>query len=123
MIRYLFLGFALATLVGCSASGTTSSSNSTNPEKNIADKKSAANESSEGDEVRENLAKLSPEDRKIAEAQQKCPIAGEPLGSMGVPVKLMVKGQPVFICCAGCKKAVDKNPDAALAKVEKLKKK
>jgi hypothetical protein len=123
MIRCLFLGFAFATLAGCSASGTTSSANSTNPEKKVADKKSAANDSSETDEVRENLAKLSPEDRALAEAQGKCVIAGEPLGSMGVPVKLTVKGQPVFICCAGCKKAVEKDPDAALAKVEKLKKK
>lgn len=24
------------------------------------------------------------------------------LGSMGMPVKLMIQGRPVFLCCSGC---------------------
>jgi hypothetical protein len=53
-----------------------------------------------------NLARLSPEDRKEAEAQRFCVVQPDKrLGEMGVPVKLMVKGQPVFLCCAGCQKA------------------
>jgi hypothetical protein len=40
---------------------------------------------------------------------------------MGVPVKVMLKGQPVFLCCKGCKEDALANPDEMLAKVEKLK--
>jgi Cu/Ag efflux protein CusF len=69
------------------------------------------------------LAKLSPEDRKLAEAQQLCPVSDHPLGSMETPIKLMIKGQPVFICCDGCKEKAEGNPDAMLAKVAEMKKK
>ena len=66
------------------------------------------------------MGQLSPEDRRLAEAQRICPVTGSALGEMGTPVKVMVKGQPVFLCCDGCtKKALD-NPDKTLAAVGKL---
>jgi hypothetical protein len=71
--------------------------------------------------VKANLAKLSPEDRQIAQAQGLCPIQENQLGSMGVPVKVTLKGQPVFLCCKGCEEDALANPDETLAKVEKLK--
>ena len=56
--------------------------------------------------------------------QQKfCPITGLPLGSMGVPVKIVLKGQPVFLCCPGCMDEAKKDPDKTLKKVDELKKK
>jgi uncharacterized protein (TIGR02231 family) len=71
--------------------------------------------------VRANLAKLSAEDRAIAESQVFCAIDQDsPLGSMGVPIKVMAKGKPVFVCCKGCAEEVRTNPDEALAKVQKL---
>jgi hypothetical protein len=72
--------------------------------------------------IKANLDKLSPDDRAIAESQKSCPIGGERLGSMGTPVKLDVKGQPVFICCEGCKNGALKDPEKTLQKVEELKK-
>jgi multidrug efflux pump subunit AcrA (membrane-fusion protein) len=67
------------------------------------------------------LAKLSPEDRKLVESQKFCPVlADSRLGSMGVPVKVMVKGQPVFVCCNACSKAAAKEADATLKKVAEL---
>lgn len=73
-------------------------------------------------EVRRAMAELSDEDRKEAEAQKFCAIMKTSLlGSMGVPLKLDVKGQPVFVCCAGCKSKALKNPDDTLATVAKLK--
>jgi Cu(I)/Ag(I) efflux system membrane fusion protein len=72
--------------------------------------------------IARDLAKLSPEDRKLAEAQVYCPIQkGSPLGSMGVPIKLMIQNQPVFICCAGCEKGALANPQRTLEDVAKLK--
>jgi hypothetical protein len=73
------------------------------------------------DKVKEALDKLSPEDRALAEQQRLCPVTDEPLGSMGVPIKLTVKDKPVFICCKGCEKKVRENEDAMLTKVGELK--
>lgn len=68
------------------------------------------------------LAKLSPEDRKAAEAQKFCAVESENLlGSMGTPVKLDINGEAVFVCCSGCKSAALKNPDETLAAVAKMK--
>src|SRR5262245_11078447 len=64
-------------------------------------------EKSEEEEIKESLAELTPEDRKLAEEQKYCAVADTSrLGSMGAPVKIMVKEQPVFLCCGGCKKSV-----------------
>jgi hypothetical protein len=72
--------------------------------------------------VRANLAKLSPEDRRLAEAQGFCANDDDTrLGEMGVPIKVLVKGQPVFTCCKACVDVVQKDPDQMLAKVEQLK--
>src|SRR5262245_44822451 len=49
--------------------------------------------------ITQALARLPAEDRKLAEKQQFCPILPDNnLGSMGVPVKLMIENQPVFVC-------------------------
>lgn len=67
------------------------------------------------------IDQLPPEDRKLAESQRYCASDGETrLGSMDKPIKLMVKGQPVFICCGGCEKVVRADEDKALALVKKL---
>lgn len=68
-----------------------------------------------------SLAKLSPEDRTLAEAQGYCAVSEEPLGSMGTPIKLIIKDEPVFVCCKGCDKKAKSDPDKTLAKVTELK--
>ncbi len=73
-------------------------------------------------DVRAGLTELTPDDRKLAEAQVMCPITDEPLGSMGRPIKVMAAGQPVFVCCKGCDKAVLKNPETTLQKLADIKK-
>ena len=72
--------------------------------------------------IEANLAKLRPEDRELAEAQVFCPIMMQKrLGSMGPPIKVMIKDQPAFLCCKGCQRKALANPDATLARVEQLK--
>jgi hypothetical protein len=66
-----------------------------------------------------NLGSLSAEDRKLAMTQRICPVTGAPLGSMGKPVKLTVKGRAVFLCCQGCEDAVKDDPDGTLKKLGK----
>src|SRR5205085_619200 len=58
--------------------------------------------SGEDAEVEEAMKQLSPEDRKVAEAQGDCPVLKTRLGTMGVPAKVMLKGLPVFLCCPRC---------------------
>ena len=73
-------------------------------------------------EIKADLAKLSPEDRKLAEAQGFCAIQDfNRLGSMGVPYKIMIQDQPVFLCCKGCSDEAMKDPAKTLAKVKELK--
>lgn len=72
--------------------------------------------------VAASLAKLSAADRKLAEEQRFCPVlADSRLGGMGVPVKIMVQGQPVFLCCKGCLKAAQADEKKTLARVAELK--
>jgi uncharacterized protein (TIGR03000 family) len=72
--------------------------------------------------VAENLAKLDPDDRKAAETQRFCAVQeGIRLGSMGKPVKVVLKGQPVFLCCEGCEEKAKANPDQTVEKVKKIK--
>lgn len=65
-----------------------------------------------------NIGKLSPEDQKLALAQGTCPVAGEALGSMGVPIKIELEGQLVFVCCKACLKQARENPSKVLEKVK-----
>lgn len=72
--------------------------------------------------VEATLAKLGDADRPLAEAQRFCAVqTHQRLGSMGVPLKLDVQGQPVFVCCKGCEKKALGDPDATLARVASLK--
>lgn len=63
------------------------------------------------------LSQLSIDDRRLAESQRICPVAGMPLGSMGTPIKLDVGGRPVFICCEGCRESLLKKPNEYLSKL------
>lgn len=110
-IRLLLSAVLFLTLVGCMG------------EKKVAPKPALHEETEAADtEIEASLAKLSPEDRKIAAAQKYCAVATESkLGSMSTPVKVMVKDQPVFLCCKGCQKRALADPDKTLATVAKLK--
>jgi multidrug efflux pump subunit AcrA (membrane-fusion protein) len=75
----------------------------------------------EDPKVKENLAKLSAEDRRLAEEQTFCAVQNDTrLGEMGVPVKVVLEGQPVFLCCKGCKKEAEADPAKTLAKAREL---
>ena len=104
----LFTGLLAA--AGCNDAKTTSGPSTTTP-------KSAAPEN----DVAANLGRLSADDRVLADAQKLCPITDEPLGSMGVPLKLTIKDQPVFVCCKSCTKSAEKDADKTLKKVAELK--
>jgi multidrug efflux pump subunit AcrA (membrane-fusion protein) len=60
---------------------------------------------------------MSPEDRVLAERQKICPVTDAPLDSMGGPVRVVVNGKPVFICCEGCREKLLKTPAKYLSKL------
>jgi multidrug efflux pump subunit AcrA (membrane-fusion protein) len=73
------------------------------------------------DKVRAALAQLSAADRRLAEAQRFCAVQfANRLGSMGPPVKVVIQGQPVFLCCSGCRKEALDHPEQTLATVKNL---
>jgi hypothetical protein len=55
----------------------------------------------------------------LAAKQKVCPVTGEPLDSMGGPVRVEVAGRIVFVCCEGCIPALRKEPAKYLAKLPK----
>jgi len=60
-------------------------------------------------------------DKELIEKQKTCPVTDQKLGSMGKPVKVVVKKRTVFLCCAGCKKKLFANPDKYLKKLDEKK--
>ncbi len=65
------------------------------------------------------IAKLPAADQPLATKQRICPVADFALGSLGAPVKVNVKGKPVFLCCEGCRDRLLKEPAKYLAKLAK----
>lgn len=49
--------------------------------------------------------------------QKVCPVMDEPLGSMGTPLKVTGLGRDVYLCCKGCLKFLEKEPEKYLAKL------
>jgi len=62
--------------------------------------------------------KLSQEDQSLADRQRICPVTELPLDSMGGPIPVMVSGQKIFICCAGCAQRLKDDPRKYLARIE-----
>ncbi|MBI3822171.1 MAG: mucoidy inhibitor MuiA family protein [Planctomycetes bacterium] len=71
--------------------------------------------------IEANMGKLSPQDQALARSQVFCAIDQDArLGSMGPIHKLMLKNQPVFVCCRGCAAEATAHPDETLQKVANL---
>ncbi len=112
IFQFLMVSIPLLAAIGCGAS----------PAPSVAAKNEAASNPAPVDEVAEVRSTLSPEDRELVEAQEWCVVMpSERLGAMGAPIKLDIEGQPVFVCCAGCKKKAAANPEQTLAKLADLK--
>lgn len=58
------------------------------------------------------------EAQKASYAPTVCPISGEALGSMGDPYDVLYGTRLVRLCCKGCVKKYEKDPAAAVAKLD-----
>ena len=90
------------------------------PEKHLANLNSNSSLEKVDPKIAAALAKLSEADRELAQQQRICPVADFQLGAMGAPIKVDVKGTPVFICCEGCRKKLLDEPDKYLAKLASI---
>jgi uncharacterized protein (TIGR03000 family) len=71
--------------------------------------------------IARNLAKLSSEDRALAAKQQFGAVNERmKLGAVGTPVKIMIKGQPVFLSSDAYLTQANRDPDKTLAKAKEL---
>lgn len=62
------------------------------------------------------LAAITELDRPAIAKQRTCLVTDEALGSMGTPIKVLIGGQPIYLCCKGCVSKVRKNPEFYLKK-------
>jgi hypothetical protein len=67
----------------------------------------------------EPASSVSPlNDQDLIARQKVCPVTNEPLGSMGTPVRVVVEGQTVFVCCKACVADLRRNSKKYLAKLK-----
>lgn len=72
-------------------------------------------------QLKQNLARLSADDRQLAEEQKFCPIMPDvKLGEMGLPQKIVLKGETFFVCCKNCVGIAKEDPDEALTQLKEL---
>lgn len=101
--------------------GAKQSSASESIRKEQTSAKATAADASLDPEIAEALAGLNKDDRSLVDSQKYCAIMTDSLlGSMGAPLKVEVNGEPVFLCCKGCKTKALRDPEATLATVAKL---
>ena len=111
------LCMSFVTLLGCSSEPKSSSPPDSGPVTTVSAAPSGADA-----KIEAAIDELSEEDRPLAKAQKFCAVNQKGrLGSMGKPYKIEIDGKPVFLCCDGCEEDALKDPQATLAKVEKLK--
>jgi Putative zinc-finger len=69
-----------------------------------------------------NLAKLDPEDRRLALSQKLCAAGGcdSELGAGGPPFRVVVGEKHLFCCCQECERWALAHPKEALAKARQL---
>ncbi len=63
-----------------------------------------------------SVAAISEADRPFVNQQRVCPVTNTGLNNHGVPIKLIVGNQPLYVCCKGCIEKVQNNPQHFLTK-------
>ncbi len=64
------------------------------------------------------ISYASAADEAAIRFQAKCAVMDQPLGAHGKPIKILIDGRPVFVCCKGCIHKVEQNPEYYLSRVQ-----
>lgn len=70
-----------------------------------------------GKQLPVTLATIDESDKAGIARQRVCPVSEAELGSMGDPIKVLVDGKPLYLCCQGCVAKVKNAPETYLSKV------
>lgn len=72
-------------------------------------------------QVEKTIGKMAPEDRALIKAQRFCPVLDRArLALDGPPVKVILDGKTVFLCCEACLPMAKTDPAKTLRKVRSL---
>lgn len=71
-------------------------------------------------QVKLTVAKATAADADAIATQKVCPVMDEPLGGMGTPLKVTGLRRDVYLCCKGCLKFLEKDPEKYLAMLPPL---
>jgi hypothetical protein len=71
-----------------------------------------------GEEVRTGVFRVSKADQPFIGKQKQCPVMEEPLDAMGGPYRVEVEDRAIYICCPGCAKRIQADPQKYLAALE-----
>jgi YHS domain-containing protein len=63
------------------------------------------------------IVELNERDKDGIVRQKVCPVSGDVLGNMGNPIKVLIDGKPLYLCCEGCVAKVKSNPETYLKKI------
>jgi len=69
----------------------------------------------------DDRAALSDSDKETIRKQKVCPVSGQALASMGDPIKVTAKGRSIFLCCSGCTKKFQADPEKYFKKLDEQK--
>ncbi len=56
------------------------------------------------------LSKLPPEDQLAVLSQRHCPVKGNVLGTLGLPIKVQYRGKEIYACCEDCAEKLKFDP-------------
>jgi hypothetical protein len=66
------------------------------------------------------LVATTVDDRAGIARQKVCPVTKAKLGEMGDPIKVVIDGKPLYLCCRGCAAKVQGHPEEYLPKPSSL---
>ncbi|MGO8749262.1 MAG: hypothetical protein ACLQNE_25155 [Thermoguttaceae bacterium] len=104
----------------CCGAGASTGADATNPVV-AAESTCCGTGAPTGADAKSPVAAAESTDKGLIAKQKICPVTGAPLGSMGNPVKVVVKDRTVFLCCAGCKAKFLAATDTYLKKLDEKK--
>lgn len=64
------------------------------------------------------VTKATKADEKAIAALKMCPVSNEDLNSMGGPLKVALGEKATYICCKGCLKQIQANPDKVFGRLD-----
>jgi len=99
------------------AAGNSSTARNVKPSTPAVERPKADDET----QIAAGLAKLRGADRRLAQEQRYCAVNRDNrLGAMGAPVKLVLQGKSVFLCCEGCRDSAVAQPQKTVERVREL---